>query len=128
MLNLKSLHKSLLLGDKLVLLLAMGLVYFLFVNLWSNSAAAKVQIRLADKTYATYSLNQQREIHLHGPLGETVIGIAHGKARFVKSPCTGQYCVHQGWLSKAGQVAICLPNQVSLELVGASKPYDTLNY
>lgn len=126
--KLKALAKELLLGDWLVLLLATLLVYLSFVSFWQNTAAAKVQISVADKVYATYSLNQAREIHVRGPLGEAVIQIAKGKARFAKSPCTSQYCVHQGWLNKAGQVAICIPNQISLELVGEAKPYDTLNY
>ena len=128
MLNLKSLHKQLLLGDWLVLLLAALLVCLSFLSLWQNAPAAKVQISVADKVYATYSLNQAREIHVRGPLGEAVIQIVKGKARFAKSPCSSQYCVHQGWLSKAGQVAICIPNQISLALVGEAKPYDTLNY
>ena len=63
-----------------------------------------------------------------GPLGDSRVVIAHGKARFLSAPCSNQYCVHQGWLSKVGQVAVCLPNQVSLELLGGSKPYDSLNY
>ncbi len=124
----KILIASLLLGDWLILLLSLLAVFYLFNALWSNEHATKVQIRLGDKIYATYSLNQQREIHIHGKLGDSVIIIAQGKARFVKSPCHTQYCVHQGWLTRAGQAAICLPNQVSLELLGKAKLYDSLNY
>ena len=120
--------KHLLLGDWLVMLASMLGVLYLFQTLWSNEHAAKVQIRLGDKVYATYSLNQQRDIHVHGKLGDAVISIAQGKARFAQSPCHTQYCVHQGWLTHAGQAAICLPNQISLELLGENKPYDSLNY
>lgn len=128
LLNLKRLTKHLLVGDWLVVLVSLLCVFYLFQTLWSNEHAAKVQIRLGDKIYATYSLNQQREIHVHGKLGDAVISIAQGKARFAKSPCHTQYCVHQGWLTHAGQAAICLPNQISLELLGDTKPYDSLNY
>lgn len=132
MLNLlrypKLLIAELRLGDWLVILFSMLLVFYLFRTLWSSEEATKVQIRLGDKVYATYTINQQREIHVHGKLGDAVISIAHGKARFVKSPCRNQYCVHQGWLKRAGQAAICLPNQISLELLGDAKPYDSLNY
>lgn len=126
--QLKSLTQELLAGDWLVLIVSTLCVIYLFQTLWTNQHATKVQIRLGDKVYATYSLNQQREIHLHGKLGDAIISIAQGKARFAKSPCHTQYCVHQGWLTHAGQVAICLPNQISLELLGETKPYDTLNY
>ncbi len=127
-LNPKLLTKYLFIGDWLIVIASLIGVFFLFQTLWSNESAAKVQITVGDKIYATYSLNQQREIHIHGKLGDTVISISQGKARFAKSPCHTQYCVHQGWLTHAGQAAICLPNQVSLELLGETKPYDSLNY
>lgn len=126
--KLKSLTQGLLAGDWLVLIASTLCVIYLFQTLWTNEQAAKVQIRLGDRIYATYSLNQQREIHINGKLGDATISIALGKARFSKSPCHSQYCVHQGWLTHAGQVAICLPNQISLELLGETKPYDSLNY
>lgn len=126
--NPRLIAQHLLLGDWLIILVCVLGVLYLFQILWTNEHAAKVQIRLGDKIYATYSLNQQREIHVHGKLGDAVISISQGKVRFAKSPCTTQYCVHQGWLTRAGQVAICIPNQISLELVGEAKSYDSLNY
>jgi hypothetical protein len=124
----KRLFSELLIGDWLVLIISTLCIIYLFQTLWTNEHAAKVQIRLGEKIYGTYSLNQQREITVHGKLGDAVISISHGKARFAKSPCHTQYCVHQGWLTRAGQAAICLPNQISLELLGETKPYDSLNY
>lgn len=126
--KLKSLAQELLAGDWLVLIASILCIIYLFQTLWTNEHAAKVQIRLGDKIYATYSLNQERDIHVHGKLGDATISIEEGKARFAKSPCHSQYCVYQGWLTHAGQAAICLPNQISLELMGETKLYDTLNY
>ena len=120
--------RSLLIGDWVTIIASALLIGYLFQTLWSHQHAAKVQIRLGNKIYATYSLNQQRTVHVHGPLGDAEIHIAQGKVRFARSPCRNQYCVHQGWLSHTGQVAICLPNQLSLELIGEKKPYDSLNY
>ena len=124
----KTLIQALLIGDWLIIILSLVGIFYLFQSLWTNEHATKVQISVGNKIYATYSLNQQRDIHIHGKLGDAIISIAQGKARFAKSPCTTQYCVHQGWLSRAGQAAICLPNQISLELLGEHKPYDSLNY
>jgi hypothetical protein len=117
-----------LLGDYLVMIVSTIVVIFLFKTLWSNAPASQLMIRQGNKVVGTYDLNQNRELHLHGPLGESHISIAQGKVRFKQSPCTNQYCVHQGWLKLAGQVAICLPNQISLQLIGEKKPYDSLNY
>ncbi len=132
MFNLKHFIKAnlqfLRIGDWLVILASLLFVIILFKTLWTNEQATKVQIRVGNNIYGTYSLNQQRNIHVHGELGEIIVSITQGKARFIKSPCTNQYCVHQGWLKRAGQAAICLPNQISLELIGENKPYDSLNY
>jgi hypothetical protein len=126
--SLKHAIKTLRLGDWLIVAGSVIIIVYLFQTLWSSEHATKVQIRLGDKIYATYTLNQQRDVHVHGPIGTAVISIGQGKARFSKSPCHNQYCVHQGWLTRAGQAAICLPNQISLELIGENKPYDSLNY
>jgi hypothetical protein len=129
--SLRSLNahlRTILIGDWLIISSSLILIAYLFQTLWTNDHAAKVQIRLGNQIYATYSLDQQRDIHVHGPIGTATIQITQSKARFSKSPCTNQYCIHQGWLSRAGQAAICLPNQISLELIGDKKPYDSLNY
>ena len=120
--------RRLLVGDWLTVIFSAVIIVYLFLTLWSHEHASKVQIRVGDKVHAAYDLNQQRDIKVHGPIGDAVIHISQGKVRFAKSPCHNQYCVHQGWLTHSGQVAICLPNQISLELIGEQKPYDSLNY
>lgn len=115
-------------GDGLVLLAGIGIVLILFKTLWLTESANKVQIRAGNEIFTTQSLNQQRTLDIPGPLGTTVVIIDHGRARVASDPGPRQYCVKQGWLKQAGEVAMCLPNQVSVELLGNSKPYDTLNY
>jgi hypothetical protein len=117
-----------LIGDWLVIFASIIVVIFMFQQFWSLEHASKLKIRQGDKIIGTYDLNQTRELQIHGALGDSLISINQGKVRFKQSPCHNQYCVHQGWLSHAGQVAICLPNQISLQLMGAKKTYDSLNY
>lgn len=119
---------KLLLGDYLVIGLGLLLVVYLFKTLWHSEHAAKLQLRQGNQIVATLSLNQDRLMDVTGPLGVSKIEIKQGKVRFLSSPCANQYCVHQGWLHHAGQAAICLPNRVSLELLGTQKSYDSLNY
>jgi hypothetical protein len=117
-----------LIGDWVILLSSLILIIFLFKTLWHTEVATKLQVRQGNKIYASYSLNQSRQLIVHGPLGDTKIAIENGRVRFVSSPCQNQYCVHQGWLTHGGQIAICLPNQMSIELIGQSPVYDSLNY
>ncbi len=115
-------------GDWLVLAAGCAAVALLFAALWSGEPAGKLRIRAGDQVYATLSLDQQRTLDVPGPLGISRIQVDRGRARVVSDPGRHQYCVKQGWLSQAGQVAMCLPNQVSLELLGGEKAYDSLNY
>lgn len=115
-------------GDWLVLAAGLALVAVLFATLWHPEHAARLRIRSGDQVFATLSLDQQRALDIPGPLGVSRVVIDHGRVRFLSSPCRNQYCVHQGWLHRAGQVAVCLPNQISLELLGGDKDYDSLNY
>ena len=117
-----------LIGDWLVIAVSIVAVIVLFQQFWSFAPASELKIRQGSKVVGIYDLSQTRELHIKGPIGESIIVINNGQARFKQSPCPNQYCVHQGWLSHAGQVAICLPNQVSLQLLGAKNTYDSLNY
>ena len=117
-----------LLGDWLVIAVSIVAIIVLFQQFWSFAPASQLKIRQGSQIVGTYDLNQKRELHLNGPLGESIVVINNGQARFKHSPCPNQYCVHQGWLSRAGQAAICLPNQISLQLLGAKNSYDSLNY
>ena len=117
-----------LLGDWLVIFTGLVAVAFMFQQFWSTELASKLKIRQGNQIIGTYDLNQTRELHIHGAMGDSHISIAQGKVRFKQSPCNNQYCVHQGWLSRAGQVAICIPNQISLQLIGTKSSYDSLNY
>ncbi len=115
-------------GDWFVIVASSIMVLLLFKTLWNHQPANRLEVRQGNHVLGVYDLNQTKSLVVHGPLGVSEIIIQHGQARFKHSPCTNQYCVHQGWLHAAGQVAICLPNQISLELLGAVKPYDSLNY
>jgi hypothetical protein len=115
-------------GDWLVLLLGMSITAWLFAALWQGHAADKAVIRSGGKIVAELSLSENRNYLAHGPLGTSRIEIHNRRARVAEDPSPRQYCVKQGWLSQAGEAALCLPNQVSLELTGAKRPYDSLSY
>lgn len=115
-------------GDWLVILAAMVLVVYLFLALWSSSKGTSLIIRSGGKIVAETDLSQNRDFEIHGPLGDTLIRIENHRVHVARDPSPRQYCVKQGWLSRAGETALCLPNQVSVELKGESRPYDSLSY
>lgn len=115
-------------GDWLVALAGMILVVSLFLTLWNSGPGTKLIIRSAGKVVAESDLNSNRSFEIQGPLGMTLITVENRRVRVARDPSPRQYCVRQGWLSHAGEAALCLPNQVSVELAGAAKIYDSLSY
>ncbi len=115
-------------GDWAVLTTGVLLIIWLFGTLWGGGAANKVIIRAGGKLFAKASLNRNRIFTVPGPLGVSIIIVKNHRVRVARDPGPRQYCVKQGWLSRAGEAAICLPNQVTVNLTGAKRLYDSLNY
>ncbi len=116
-------------GDYLILLAGSLCTAWITIAVWSGGAAAdKAIIRSGGKLFREVPLSRDQQIEVPGPLGNSVITIEKRRARITSDPSPRQYCVRQGWLQQAGEIAICLPNEVSVELTGGAKKYDSLNY
>lgn len=115
-------------GDYLTLLAGSLCTIWITVNVWSGGAADTALIRSGGKIFREVPLSRDQQIEVPGPLGTSIITIEKRKARISSDPSPRQYCVRQGWLQQAGEIAICLPNEVSVELTGGAKKYDSLNY
>lgn len=115
-------------GDWLVLLGGIALTVWLAMHVWFGGAPDMAVIRSGGKIFRKLPLTHDVELQVPGPLGASIIRIRNRQARVLADPSPRQYCVKQGWLKQAGEIAICLPNQVSLELTGSRKRYDSLSY
>lgn len=115
-------------GDYLVLALAAAFTATLFPLFWRGGAPERAIIRSDGKIFAEVDLTVNKTLAVPGPLGETLVRIEAGRARVVSDPGPRQYCVLQGWLTRGGDVALCAPNRVSLEVLGRVAAYDTLAY
>jgi len=122
-------HLALLrLGDWLMVLLGLLLVVWLMQHFWLTAPADHVVVRQGGHVFCQSTLLTDRDIRVPGPLGVTQIQIRHHRVRVVSDPGPRQLCVREGWISRAGEAAICLPNQVSVEIIGLQRDYDSLSY
>ena len=115
-------------GDWFTLLLGGAAVVGLTMHFWGGSQGDTLIVRAQGKLVEEASLRTARMMTVAGPLGNTLIEIQPGRARVARDPSPRQLCVKQGWLSRAGEVALCLPNQVSVEVRGAVRAYDSIAY
>lgn len=115
-------------GDWFTLLLGSVLVTGLAVHFWGGGEGETVVIRARGKLVEQTNLRSTRTLTVAGPLGNTLIEIQPGRARIARDPSPRQLCVKQGWLSHAGEAALCLPNQVSVEIRGKQRMFDSIAY
>ena len=115
-------------GDWLTLLLGGALVTGLGMHFWGGAQGDTLLVRAKGNLVEKASLRTARTLTIAGPLGNTLIEIQPGRARIARDPSPRQLCVKQGWLSRAGEAALCLPNQVSVEISGAVRAYDSIAY
>lgn len=115
-------------GDVAMVVLGLLVCAHAVWSLWQGGEPDGAIVRAGGRVVAEVDLRRARLIEAPGPLGVTVIEVQPGRARVASDPGPRQYCVRQGWLTQAGSVAICAPNEVSLSLTGRAADYDSLNY
>lgn len=105
--------------DLLLWTAALAGLVLLYGLLWQPAGqAATLTVLVNNEPVQQASLNQNQQLLVNGPLGESELQIQDGKVRFVSSPCRNQVCVHHGWASHRGELLACLPNRIALVLEG----------
>ena len=99
-----------------------------FPWLWQGGLADRAIVRQEGRVFAEVDLKRKQQLAVPGPLGTTQIIVEPGRARVVSDPGPRQYCVRQGWLMRPGEIAICAPNRVSVQVAGRTKVYDSISY
>jgi hypothetical protein len=105
-------------GDAAVVILAAAAIIYLYISIYSGAAGSVgLVVRVKDQTWR-YSLEDDFEVAVPGPLGDTVIHVEDGKVHVESSPCENQLCVAAGTVERAGEWIVCLPNQVFISIEG----------
>ncbi|MBI5041970.1 MAG: NusG domain II-containing protein [Gammaproteobacteria bacterium] len=127
--SISPLRSSLTRADVILLFIAAGLIGWLYMALWApDSTALEVEIWSRGQRVQTLSLAENHRIEVTGALGVSLIEIKDAQVRFVDSPCSNKLCVHSGWQRHAGETTACLPNQVSVRILGRDRRYDAINF
>jgi len=118
-------------GDILTLIAAIVFTGFLYSQYWFNSGQAGVEfvsIQVDNQTPKLYPISKNQEISIEGPIGLSRIEIKNAQVHFLHSPCHNKQCISHGWISQAGETVACLPNRISISLIGRESRFDALNF
>ena len=105
-------------GDILIVvfIISFSLLVF-FIPRHSSSTAI---IKTPDRNLKV-NLSEDHDIPIHLENGHMLIRVKDGKIRVVESTCPLKLCVKRGWISKVGEMIVCVPNRVSIEVVRGKK-------
>lgn len=116
-------------ADSVILIAALVLLAFLFIRFWGDATQGEqARILVGGKEFSIVSLYKDQRLRIPGALGVSELEIRAGKIRFVDSPCQGKQCIHTGWLALGGEVAACLPNRITVQVIGREPRFDAINF
>lgn len=111
----------------LTALLIVAIVAFFIIHSKPNENLEAVIVK-DNQTYKIINLNeveQPYQINIDGSI-PVIISVEKNSIYFKNSECPDKICVNTGRLSKAGDIAVCLPAKVSIELRGNQKEFDSI--
>ena len=78
------------------------------------SEATSAAIYVGDQLLEEVDLKGNRLIML--PVGEMQVEVKDGQIRVASSDCPKKICVNTGWIRTPGQVIVCVPYKVLIEI------------
>lgn len=119
--------KELTKGDKLLILfiIAVNVLALIFINQSLFGEEDKyISIQVNGEEIKTILFSEDmigKTIPIETEYGYNLIEIGDGKVRAIDGDCHDHLCVKQGYISKVGEVIVCLPNRLVVEIKGTTQ-------
>lgn len=94
----------------------------LFVTKSTQEKGGSVVVAVNGIEIGTYSLLFNGQYSLND--GSNILVIENGKAKVSDANCPDKLCVKQGWVQYTGQCITCLPNKLTVTVVGGNTSVD----
>ncbi len=117
-------------GDIIVIaaLLLLCLVIFLTSLPSQGKYVAEAVVTVNGEEYGRYPLSTDCEITVEQNGYVNIIEIKDGAVRVRSADCPDRTCVNQGWITRGGEVIVCLPAKLTVTLEGAAQELDSIVY
>lgn len=86
-----------------------------------NGNDAVVVITDGDNQTHRYPLSENGTYTISTSLGENTVVVSYGSVYMSEADCPGHDCIEQGAISKAGEIIVCLPHQLIVNIEGGEE-------
>lgn len=108
----------------IILVSSIGVYYYRFDDKNDKKVAIIKQDNVVIEKVFIDDLSELKEIKLFGN-DDVIIHAQNGRIRFYKSDCPDKVCVESGWISKKGEMAVCLPYRIIIKIEGTGDELNT---
>jgi len=108
--------------DKIVIvaLVLFSLAAYPIIKLRAAGDGVFLEIKTMGESYAVVEMDEPKTVTVPGLLGDSVIEIDENGARFIETAGPDTGCIDQGYITDAGEMAVCVPNRVLIRVIGNS--------
>lgn len=111
-------------GDK-ILIIIIVIMSFVSLGFIKNSATwysdKYVSIQIDGKEYKKIEFDKSiigKTIPINSEFGYNLIEIGDERVRVIEADCPDELDVKQGYISLPGEIIVCLPNRLVIEIIG----------
>lgn len=107
------------------LVLLIALIFLLGFKLFEKNDNKQAIVYYENKEVLKVNLNENKEYKVDGYNGEVIIIVNNGKIKVDQEKSPLHLCSKQGYISKTYETIVCLPNKISIKIVG-NEELDTI--
>jgi len=119
-------------ADKIVsiALLVVSVIAIAFQGLWTlGDETGMVRITVDGELYGQYDFSyEEKTIEIKTEYGENIVKINENSVWVEDASCKDKLDVKAGKIEKSGQMIVCLPNRLLIEISGNDDKVDKVTY
>lgn len=112
------------------IILAIGLIVLGFAMsfflAFGKDAGTQITVMADGKLYGVYDLNEDQTVTVRQGSCSNEFQIKDGSVRMIRSNCRNHDCIQMGAISQTGEVIVCLPHKLVLEVTGGEEAFDVV--
>jgi hypothetical protein len=113
-----------------LVIIALGSSAVVFINSQKAYNNKYVEIEVKGKLFKKLPLdtNRNERIQIDTDLGSNIVEVNNGKVRILDADCPDKICILDGSISKPGDILVCLPHKVVIQINGQNEETDALSF